>query len=375
MNSEQEKQLTEWYGLHVWWLHRLFLTQTLDTRCRQCTLPSKLSPLHNGICEICRSGPKPIGPNSDEKRRMSAEIDRLLKKYDGDTKFQYHCLILVSGGKDSTYLVYQLQKRYPWLRILALTVDNSFLTDVALTNVDRVIFTLRVPAIKLRPEPAFYEKVFRHAFLNLNDRLSAAVVDQCDGDILHDLGRNTAARFGIPIVMSGIQAIQVEQYLDIHTYESERSSEFLPRTQMAGFPLDSFLEPWEKSYLWDGTKWPKKSVPHMLYPFYAWEYREQDVITTMTTLGLLRHGNTSPLATNHKLIPLMGAVDVTRFGYSSYDPEMAILVRSGLADKKYWQMILEMQEYAMKKNKFVKTSVNEALERLSLTRANLGLSV
>jgi len=374
-SSEREMRFAEWYARRLWPIHRLFLGGVLAKRCKRCTVPESYSPLEDGVCEVCRSGSAPSsGPSPERKRKMSEELDQVFKACEADSQSQYHCLVLVSGGKDSTYLLHQLKTRYPRLRLLALTVDNTFLPAVALENASRVAAALRVSSIVLRPDPGFYEKIFRHAFLHLDGRLSAVVVDQCDGDILHDTGRIVAARFNIPLVVSGIQAIQVEQYLGLQSYESERSFDESRRTHAAGFELASFLGPAELSYFWDGTKWPKASIPRMLFPFYAWEYNEADVVNTIERLGLIPRRKLSPLATNHKLIPLMGAVDVTRFGYSSYDPEFAVLVRGGLADKGIWQAILEMQEYAIKKNRFVTASIDEVLKRLALTREELGLA-
>lgn len=373
-SSEREMQFAQWYARHLWSFHRVFLGRILAKRCQRCTVPETYSPLQDGVCEICRSGQAPsTGPSLERKKVMTAELDQIFKACEADDRAQYHAVVLVSGGKDSTYLLHQLKTRYPRLRLLALTVDNTFLPTVALENASRVVSALGVSSMVLRPDPAFYEKIFRHAFLHLDGRLSAAVVDQCDGDILHDTGRIVAARFNVPIVVSGIQAIQVEQYLGLQTYESDRAFNEGRRTHAAGFELASFLRPAERAYFWDGTKWPTQAIPRMLFPYYAWEYNEADVVSTIERLGLLPRRKLSPLATNHKLIPLMGAVDVARFGYSSYDPEFAVLVRGGLAEKGYWQAILEMQEYAMKTNRFVKAAIDEVLARLSLTRRELGL--
>lgn len=313
------------------------------------------------------------GPDTETKKRMSFEIDSLFEKYGGKGRDQYDCLLLFSGGKDSIYLLHLLTIRFPNLRILLLLVDNTFLPPTATLNASHVANVLRMPYVAVRPSPAFYEKVFRHAFLNLGTKESAIVIDQFDGDILHDVARNFAVRYAIPLIVSGVQAVQVERYVGIKNYETPRSFEESRRTQVAGLEFSTFLNKDDLVYFWDGTKWPKKSIPRMLYPLYAWDYEEKNVIEIIQKLGLLSKKKLSPLATNHQLLPLMGAVDIARFGYSSYEPEFANLIRAGGADRKFWQAIFEMQEYAMKTNTFVKGSVDAALKRLSLTRKDLSL--
>ena len=374
LKPEQEMRLYEWYARHVWPFHRIFVRNKLSKRCTACAVSENFSPLIHGLCEPCRNHETRIhGPSPEERKRMSTELDTLFEKYSGKGKEQFDCLLLFSGGKDSIYLLHILRTRFPKLRILLLLVDNTFLPPEATANASAVAQKLRVPYIATRPSPSFYEKVFRHAFLTLGQKHSNIGIDQFDGDILFDVARNYAVRQAIPLIVSGVTAIQVEQYAEIKNYETPRSIEEGKRTHIAGQELASFLDKDELAYFWDGTQWPKKSIPRMIYPFYAWNYTEKDVVKTLNKLGLLKKKKSSPLSTNHQLIPLMGAVDIARFGYSSYEPEFANLIRAGGADPKFWRAIFEMQEYAMKTNTFVKGSVDIALKRLSLTRKDLSL--
>jgi hypothetical protein len=339
-----------------------------------CAVSEKYSPLIHGVCAVCRDTNNAIsGPDPETRKRMSVEIDAIFEKYSEHGRDQFDCLLLFSGGKDSIYLLHVLKTRFPNLRILLLFIDNTFLPLQALTNATQVAAKLRVPLTTIQPDPRFYEKVFRHAFLNLGQRESSVVVDQFDGDLHGDIARNFAVRHSIPLIADGAQTVQVERYIGIQNYETLRSFEENKRTHLAGFQLDTFLNADDLAHFWDGTKWPKKSIPRMIFPLYAWEYEEKNVIETIQKLGLLSKKKLSPLATNHQLLPLMGAVDIARLGYSSYDPEFANLIRTGGADKKFWQSILEMQEYVMKKNRFVKNSIDTGLKRLSLTRKDLDL--
>jgi len=374
--NQEEMKVFEYYARYGWPIHRMFIKNVLSRRCTRCTLSEKATTLVDGICELCRH-PKPEDPNLPSKadrERMSREVDEILKSHEGKGRGQFDALQLFSGGKDSVYLLHILRTRFPKLRILALMIDNTFLPEFAFTNAQRVFDQLSVASLTFRPDRAFYDKIFRHAFLNLGTRESADVVDQFDGDIIHDVSRNVAARFKIPLIISGVQIVQVLRYVGIKHYETPRTIEEGRRTELAGFQLASFLNKDELAYFWDGTQWPKEDLPRTIFPFYAWEYHEDKVIEEVTSLGLIPKKSTNPLATNHHLLPLMGAVDIIRLGYSSYEPEFADLIRSGKAERAFWQSVFEMQEYAIKTKQFLNQSIDTALKRLSLTRSDLNLN-
>ena len=372
--QEDEMKFVEWYAKYIWPVHRVMARPVLSKRCSRCTLSENCSPLNNGLCEFCHNTEatsherKGVSPDS----ALTSELEALLRSSAGTGTEQFDCLVLCSGGKDSINLVYELRERFPDLRLLMVLVDHSFLPPIAASNTERVARALQVPLLVVQLSPQFYEKAIRHMFLHLNGRTCVAVVDQLAGDLFYDIGCNIAAQNKIPLVMLGLQGVQAETYIHSHGFEAplEESS---VRTHIANIELSTFLTKEELLYFWNGTRWPKQSIPRVLFPYCAWGYQEEDVIKSVTRRGLLKREEISPLITNYEVFPLIGAVDMHRFGYSSFDPEIAKAIRAGLMERQYWQPLLEMQEYAMKKNRFVKSSVDKTLSRLSLTREQLGL--
>lgn len=374
-DNQNEMAVFEWYARRVWPFQRLFLKKILVPRCKRCMIPETYSPLKDGVCDLCRN-PAPADtslPGPKERMKMTAELTEIFNSYSGKGREQFDALVLFSGGKDSIYIAHRLHKQFPKLRMLLFLIDNTFLPESAFANAAQVVNKMEVASFIFRPDTNFYNKIFRHAFLNLGKRESAVVVDQFDGDVFHDIARNFAVRHKIPLIISGVQDIQVHRYVGIHNYETPRSFEESERTHIAGLKLADFLSTDEMQYIWNGTLWPKEDIPRMLYPFYAWEYHEDQIVKEVITLNLLPKNRTRPLATNHRLLPLMGAVDYAHLGYSSYEPEFAQMVRVGKADAKYWRPIFEMQEYAIKTNQFLTKSIDNALARLSLTRKDLQL--
>lgn len=125
-------------------------TDNLNTKelkiCSKCiydeTVPAISFDSH-GVCNYCRMVDKLIeeyhtGKPEGEKTIMEI-VDKIKK--DGKGK-QYDCVVGVSGGTDSSYMVYwALQKG---LRPLAVHYDNTWNTAIATENIRKVLTKLKV---------------------------------------------------------------------------------------------------------------------------------------------------------------------------------------------------------------------------------------
>jgi len=72
------------------------------------------------------------------------EWDHIIKKVkrEGENK-NYDCIIGVSGGTDSSYLLYLLKEKYG-LRPLAVNLDNGWSSDISVKNIKRVTSKLSI---------------------------------------------------------------------------------------------------------------------------------------------------------------------------------------------------------------------------------------
>ena len=110
---------------------------TLVSRCAKCGVPSNYPGIvfnESNVCSMCLA----FDLFEDQARayfRTMSDFEHIVRDIKGRAESNVHCLALVSGGKDSTYMLYQLVAH--GLRPLLFTLDNGFISEEALDNVRR----------------------------------------------------------------------------------------------------------------------------------------------------------------------------------------------------------------------------------------------
>jgi len=91
--------------------------------CTKCVLPDTFPGIsfdEGGVCNYCRNTPV---PDAEEKRVHLEKFEALLESR--RSKHPFDVLLAYSGGKDSTYTLSILTRRYK-LKVLAFVFDNGF---------------------------------------------------------------------------------------------------------------------------------------------------------------------------------------------------------------------------------------------------------
>lgn len=366
----------EFYARYVWPLHRLVVRKRIAKRCGRCALSERCSPLDgDGICRLCReheaTGPQP--PSPPTSGNVEAELNHILAAHQGRGEGAYDALLLFSGGKDSVYMLKRIRDEFPGLRILALTVDNTFMSPVARDNVTYLIRELDVDHLFYRASRSFMKTLFRYCLTHLNEDGGYGTVDFSDGEFLLDTARRTAAEKHIPLILCGYSRYQLINGLKLNHFESPRERELSDRRETAGIPLDEIFSANEAARWWRGSAWPEEQVARLLFPLFAWDLEEGYIKECVVRWGLVRKGYDSPIVTNHELIPVVGVVDVHQMGYSSFEVEFCRMIREGKADKGTWQGVFELLEHTSRTGLFVRPTVLAGLHNLDLTLADVGI--
>lgn len=113
--------------------------QTVCTNCVMDTTDSKIVFDEKGVCDHCNTFFKDIEPKWHPDAKGWAEISKIADdiKKEGEGK-DFDCIIGMSGGIDSSYLVY-LAKEKLGLRPLVFHVDAGWNSQQAVHNIEQIV--------------------------------------------------------------------------------------------------------------------------------------------------------------------------------------------------------------------------------------------
>jgi amino acid adenylation domain-containing protein len=164
--------------------------------CSRCGLASNCPGTRidaNGVCNLCND----YQQYRDRAQAYFGSMEALREIFAEAQASQsglYDCMMLLSGGKDSTYALYQVARIAK--RVLAVTLDNGFVSDGAKANIGRVVSELGIDHRYLQT-PAmnaiFVDSLERHS-------------NVCHGcfKTLYTLAVETALQEAIPLIVTGL---------------------------------------------------------------------------------------------------------------------------------------------------------------------------
>jgi hypothetical protein len=248
-------------------------------RCTKCILPSNFPHISfsaEGVCNYCEAY-RPI-----QYRGQSALKD-LLETYRGKGS-SYDCVVPISGGKDSSFVLYQAAREYN-MRVLAVNYASGFASDQAKRNVKNAIRVLGVDCVQIRSKADAQEASLKDSIeawvLNSSSRWNEDLPALCTGCREGWLrgSYKIAARLGVPLLLLG---------------DSEMEDTLLtgPRRFHRSYPINLFLRLMRN--------------PFYLYPRRAYHY-------------LLIHAEFSLPAAIYQYVTRAGPRIVHWYEYVRYD--------------------------------------------------------
>jgi hypothetical protein len=161
-----------------------------------------------GVCSFCQKTSK------IEYEGAEALKDDILSHLEvcKDRNPKYDCLLGVSGGRDSSFLLYFLTKELG-LNVLAYCADNGFIPEQAIKNIKNMTDILGVDLVMEKHE--CLEKCIKHHLQSWIKNPSPAMIGLlCTGCRYGiDVGRvNYCKDYNIPIMISGGTPFEGEGY-------------------------------------------------------------------------------------------------------------------------------------------------------------------
>ncbi|MCM2266902.1 MAG: 7-cyano-7-deazaguanine synthase [Elusimicrobiales bacterium] len=282
-----------------------------------------------GICNICLEHAK-AGPAAAAEKGLETDFTKILAQHRG--KHEYDCLVMCSGGKDSTASLYYMKTRYN-TKPLAFTFDHGFETEEAMENVRGAVAKLGVDFVTFRSD-------FMHdMFAKVIKTGSKAVLCHLCSIWYMDLTFRMAERFDIPIIIAGWtkgqslrQPAMTKCACNIAAPEfagmAAATREFLDKHVRTDPKYKDFPGSMEE-VLARAQKRHKCLVlsPHWFLPYDSAAYTE----TIMRELGWKYPRFSYPAkSTNCSLNFISVHNSMKHFGYTHYHVEMSKLVRDGL---------------------------------------------
>lgn len=342
-------------------------------RCKRCLLPARVPGVsldRHLVCNLCREA----GPESNDdqsRRRLSeADLEQTLASVRGTG--EYDCLVPLSGGKDSIYLLHKLKTEYG-LRILAFTTDVN-IPAIAWENIRRATAKLEIDHLVYRPPEAFFRKVFRYLLTNQEERGAVYSVSYVYAPLFEGDAIKLAQQKGIPLVLAGYSPGQPEP----ERMHYEFSRDLIERADWTPPALAASAEfsRQELGRFFNPADYPAGTLfPRYLAPFHAWEYDQDLVMRQVVELGLVASGkHASPIHSNYPINWLLMYSDLKTFGYNPYVPEFAALIRQGKASRNYWRIMIPIVDFMILKRVGLGREVTRSLAWLGLTDEDLRIT-
>lgn len=335
-------------------------------RCVRCLLPEAVPGADldaDGMCRACREfDPGGLAAREEIRQAREADLEKALQECRGQG--EYDCLVNLSGGKDSCYLLYRLKHDYG-LNVLAFTTDMN-VPEVAWENIRRTIERLNVPHVVYRPQEEFYRKLFRYLLKHQEARGAVRTVCYVCAPLFEGYALQVAVEKKIPLVVAGYSPGQPEP---------ERMEYEFPRHMIAETDwtppevrASGLFSEQELSRFWNPLRYPAGTrFPRYLAPFHAWPYDQAEIMDKVVRLGLIaNHKSASPIHSNCPVNWLLMYSDLQNLGYNPYAPEFSALIREGKASRRYWRILGPAVDFMIRHKILLGREVTRSLRRIGI---------
>ncbi len=181
-------------------------------QCKKCGLPEHYTDIRfndEGVCNYCEfyEAHKDVLEDRASLERQFTQKMEAAKAKAKSAGAKYDCLVGFSGGKDSTYIIYQLKETYG-MRVLAFTFDNGFSTEYGRHNIENALSKLNVDHISFSMNDEKLRKQYAACVKLMHNFCSVCF------HYMHYYSYLFAGQHNIPLIVNGRTSGQILQCAD-----------------------------------------------------------------------------------------------------------------------------------------------------------------
>ena len=202
--------------------------------CNKCMLPETYETFdfdNKGVCNVC---------NNYNVKLEKIDWNKRMKKFKELTsefkdKYEYDCIVPFSGGKDSTFVLYEIVKTHK-LKPLVVTFDHGFFRKKHLENNERTLKILGVDQIIFKPDMKIVGMLMLESLIRKGD-----FCWHCHTGIFA-YPMQVAVKFKIPLLIWGESNAEYTGYYDFDPEKiSEQDEEAFNRYINLGITAEDML--------------------------------------------------------------------------------------------------------------------------------------
>ncbi len=321
-------------------------------KCTRCIYDSSIPYIlfdSNGVCNYCQQHDalNTLYPIGEEGLNYLKSLAEKIKKEQKNKK--YDVVVGVSGGADSSYLLY-LTKKVLGLRVLAAHFDNTWNSKIAVENIKNVTEKLEIDLFTHVVDNEEYNDIFK-SFL----KASVPDIDTPSDISLATVHYLACAKFGIKYIFEGhsfrTEGISPHGWFYMDAKYIDSIQKIFGTKKIKTLP-NLWMSKWLKWIIFDRIK--------KIRPLYYIDYNKEKTKSFLTQeFGWQYYGghhmeNRTSYFTNNYWLP-------QKFGFDLRYCEFSALIRSG-----QWTRQQALEAIQLPKP-FEKQILEEMFKRLQLT--------
>ena len=299
--------------------------------CSKCVLPNTFPSIKfddDGVCNYCHSFDRQENL-TEQRTKHRAKFESLFEER--KNKGDYDCLMCYSGGKDSTYTLHILKKTYN-ARILAVTMDNGFVSEKAFKNIQKVVESLNIDHYLIKPRFDVLKKIFvtccsENLYSEKSLERASSICTSCMG-LVKFISLRLAIEKNIPFITYGWSPGQAPIASSVF-----KNNPSMVRTMQNAIknPMSKIVGDLINPYFLEEKHFDlPENFPYNVNPLAFLDYNESNIFNEIGKLGWEAPKDTDANSTNCLMNAFANVVHKSRLHFHPYAFEIAGLVRENV---------------------------------------------